>query len=77
VAGAGRDPVAGNAAEDWIKEVRRLSVQEVKVSDEPENRIIAAIASLRADLMARMDRLQSRMDSLDEHLTLGPSTPCH
>jgi hypothetical protein len=29
------------------------------------------VAKLRADLMARMDRLQSRMDSLDEHLTMG------
>jgi len=47
-------------------------------------RILAAIEQLRAematrdhltrmrtDLMARMDRLQARMDSLDEHLTLG------
>ena len=47
-------------------------------------RILAAIEQLRAematrddltrmrtDLMARMDRLQSRMDNIDEHLTLG------
>ena len=26
---------------------------------------------LRVDLMARMDRLQTRLDGLDEHLTLG------
>jgi hypothetical protein len=26
---------------------------------------------LRVDLMARMDRLQHRMDSFDEHLTVG------
>jgi len=28
-------------------------------------------AKLRTDLMARMDRLQHRMDSLDEHMTVG------
>jgi len=26
---------------------------------------------IRVDLMARIDRIQSRLDSLDEHLTLG------
>ncbi len=26
---------------------------------------------LRVDLMERMDRLQARMDNLDEHLTMG------
>jgi hypothetical protein len=29
------------------------------------------LESLRTDLTARMDRLQTRMDSLDEHLTIG------
>ena len=28
-------------------------------------------AKMRAELMARMDRMQHRMDSLDEHLTMG------
>jgi hypothetical protein len=74
------------------------------VSDEPEDRILAAIEKLRvdvtddiskfradvtggisefradvtgdiskfrADLMERMDRLQTRMDSMDDHLTMG------
>lgn len=42
------------------------------------NPVLAALArleagqtALRVDLMARMDRLQARMDSLDEHLTMG------
>jgi hypothetical protein len=41
------------------------------MSDEPEGHILAAIANLRVELMPRMDRLQHRMDSLDEHMTLG------
>jgi len=34
-------------------------------------RLEAGQAKLRTDLMARMDRLQHRMDSLDEHMTVG------
>lgn len=52
------------------------------MSDQPEDRILAAIASLRndlraeittlrVDLMERMDRLQARMGSLDEQMTMG------
>jgi hypothetical protein len=44
------------------------------MSDDP---ILAALArleagqtALRVDFMARMDRLQARVDSLDDHLTL-------
>ena len=33
--------------------------------------VTAEIANLRADLMERMNRLQHRMDSFDEHLTMG------
>ena len=47
------------------------------MSDE-QDPILAALARLeqgqnrlRTDLMARMDRLQHRMDSLDEHMTMG------
>jgi chromosome segregation ATPase len=48
------------------------------MSDDSTSRILAAIERLeqgqdrmRVDLMARMDRLQHRMDQLDEHLTMG------
>jgi len=34
-------------------------------------RLEAGQTSLRTDLMGRMDRLQHRMDSLDDHLTMG------
>jgi hypothetical protein len=33
--------------------------------------VLAAVISTRTELMARMDRLQTRMDSINEHLLLG------
>jgi hypothetical protein len=33
--------------------------------------VLAAVISTRTELMARMDRLQTRMDSINEQLLLG------
>ncbi len=45
------------------------------MSDDPILAVLARLeagqTALRVDLMERMDRLQHRMDSLDEHLTMG------
>jgi predicted nuclease with TOPRIM domain len=54
------------------------------MSDDPMAAVLAALADIRAqmatrddvthlrtDLMERMNRLQHRMDSLDEHMTMG------
>lgn len=43
----------------------RAEVKDVRTD------FLAELGKTRADLMARMDRLQARLDGVDEHLTMG------
>jgi hypothetical protein len=68
---ADRTGAAIGRLEDGQKSLRAELLAELSETSVAVGRLDEGQTKLRVDLMERMDRLQHRLDSLNEHLTMG------